>query len=87
MQLARNLWKQSWESGTTRWSIDEVRQPSYTPAMTNNQLLIANPELKWETTITRNLGFDFALFNSKLSGSLELYKNTVKDLAFGYTSF
>ena len=41
---------------------------------------IANTDLKWETTIARNLGFDFQLFGGKLNGTLELYKNTVKDL-------
>ncbi|WP_297091824.1 TonB-dependent receptor [uncultured Draconibacterium sp.] len=74
--IGADLWKQSWKPGTTRWSINETPQSNYTPASN----LIANPDLKWETTITRNLGFDFAMFNSRLSGSLELYKNTVKDL-------
>ncbi|MCY1721962.1 TonB-dependent receptor [Prolixibacteraceae bacterium Z1-6] len=74
--ISAELWKQSWKPGTTRWSVNETRQPNYVPASN----LIANPDLKWETTVTRNLGFDFAIFNSRLSGSLEVYKNTVKDL-------
>lgn len=41
---------------------------------------LSNPDLKWETTITRNLGIDFSFFNHRLSGSVELYKNTTKDL-------
>ena len=41
---------------------------------------MANPDLKWETTITRNLGLDFTLFGGKLSGSIEAYLNTTKDL-------
>ena len=39
-----------------------------------------NSDLKWETTITRNLGLDFTLFGGKFNGSLEGYINTTKDL-------
>jgi TonB-dependent starch-binding outer membrane protein SusC len=55
--------------------------------------LMANPDLKWETTYTRNLGLDYGLFKSRLSGNIELYFNTTKDLLInfpvsgtGYTS-
>lgn len=41
---------------------------------------MSNPDLKWETTHSVNLGLDFGFFNNKLNGSLELYKNNVKDL-------
>ena len=41
---------------------------------------MANEELKWETTITRNLGLDFTLFGGKVNGSIEGYINTTKDL-------
>lgn len=39
-----------------------------------------NPEVQWETTITRNLGLDFGFFNERLNGTLDFYWNTVKDL-------
>ncbi|MDP4186636.1 MAG: TonB-dependent receptor [Bacteroidota bacterium] len=42
--------------------------------------VLDNPELKWETTYTRNTGFDFSLFNSKISGTVDFYWNTTKDL-------
>ena len=41
---------------------------------------MSNPDLKWETTITRNIGLDFTLFGGKLNGSVEAYINTTKDL-------
>lgn len=41
---------------------------------------LPNPELKWETTVTRNLGIDFGFFNHRLTGSVDLYWNTTKDL-------
>src|SRR5581483_5806736 len=44
-----NLWKMQWGSdGLTKYSVNEVQQGSYSPSST-----IANPNLKWETTITR----------------------------------
>ncbi len=46
--------------------------------------IMANPDLKWETTVTRNIGLDFTLFNNKLSGSLEAYLNTTKDLLINF---
>ncbi len=40
----------------------------------------SNTDLKWETTITRNLGFDFGFFNGRINGNLDFYWNTTKDL-------
>ena len=45
---------------------------------------MANPNLKWETTITRNVGLDFTLFSSKLTGSIDGYWNNTKDLLIQY---
>ncbi len=39
-----------------------------------------NPNLVWETTTNRNVGLDFMLFRGGIQGSLDLYKNTTKDL-------
>ncbi|TDE05790.1 TonB-dependent receptor [Flavobacterium sandaracinum] len=41
---------------------------------------LANPDLKWETTVTQNLGIDYELFKGRVSGTFELYKNLTKDL-------
>lgn len=46
----------------------------------DGNVVMANPDLKWETTVTRNLGLDFTLWNGKLSGTLDGYINTTKDL-------
>lgn len=74
--ISANLWKTQWSStGLTRFSINEVQQNTYVPAST-----IANPNLKWETTVTRNIGLDFGLFRNKLTGSVEVYHNKTKDL-------
>ena len=42
--------------------------------------VMANPDLKWETTITRNLGIDFTLLGGHLSGTVEIYRNSTSDL-------
>eukprot|EP01137_Pigoraptor_chileana_P028926 Opistho-2@13417 len=41
---------------------------------------MANPDLKWETTVTKNIGLDFALLNGKISGTIDAYQNRTKDL-------
>lgn len=63
------------------------------PHYTLNNPQLANPDLKWETTITRNVGLDFGFLGERISGSLDYYWNTTKDLlldapitAIGYTS-
>lgn len=74
--ISANLWKTQWSSdGLTGYSINEVQQSAYSPAST-----IANPDLKWETTITENVGVDFSLFSNRLFGTIDVYKNRTKDL-------
>jgi len=43
-----------------------------------NQL--GNPNLKWETDATVNIGVDFGLFNNRLTGAIEIYQRTARDL-------
>ena len=75
--ISANLWKMSWASdGLSRYSINEQQIVTYSPASST----IANPELKWETTVTRNLGLDFAFLDNRLYGTLDVYKNSTKDL-------
>jgi iron complex outermembrane receptor protein len=45
----------------------------------------SNPDLKWETRAQTNIGVDFALFNSRVSGSVDLYTAKTKNLLFNYT--
>lgn len=74
-----NLWSQMWTSETDmRWqyALNNQYSSSYDYSATE----MANRDLKWETTITRNIGVDFSFFNSRLWGSVDLYWNTTKDL-------
>ncbi|MFH6969017.1 SusC/RagA family TonB-linked outer membrane protein [Flavobacterium sp. FlaQc-28] len=42
--------------------------------------VLANPDLKWETTVTQNIGLDFGFFKNRLNGTFDVYKNVTKDL-------
>ncbi|WP_431294072.1 SusC/RagA family TonB-linked outer membrane protein [Pedobacter sp. P26] len=46
----------------------------------------ANPFLKWESKRELNIGADFTLFNNKLTGALDVFKRTTKDLLDTYTT-
>jgi TonB-linked SusC/RagA family outer membrane protein len=41
---------------------------------------LPNPDLRWETTVTRNAGIDIGLFNNRINGSVDYYYNTTRDL-------
>jgi len=45
----------------------------------------ANADLKWETKKQTNIGLDFALLNSRLRGSVDVYTSTTDNLLFDYT--
>lgn len=52
------------------------------PVYTQGNATLANPDLKWETTIGVNFGLDFSLFNSRLSGSIDYYNTNTEDLLY-----
>ena len=41
---------------------------------------VYNPELKWETTTTTNVGLDWGVMNQRLSGSIDWYYRKTTDL-------
>jgi len=41
---------------------------------------LPNPDLKWETTITRNAGLDIGIFKNRIMLNIDVYKNSTKDL-------
>lgn len=44
-----------------------------------------NPDLKWETSTEFNVGIDWSLFSDRLSGTIDLYHKTTKDMLWEYT--
>lgn len=43
---------------------------------------MANQDIRWEMVEDINFGLDFGLFNNKISGTLEYYQKTTKDMLF-----
>lgn len=77
-RISDNLWVKSYTSGYGKLFIEgnEGTPTSYLEPTS----ILSNPRLKWETTITRNIGLDFGFFNQRLSGTVEYYNNITKDL-------
>lgn len=64
---------QSFQSSTTTY-LNNI--PTYWAASRT----LANPDLKWETTIVQNAGLDFEFFRGLVSGTVEAYKSVTTDL-------
>lgn len=45
-----------------------------------------NPDLRWEQKAEWNFGLDFALFDFKISGALDVYNRETKDLLYNYNA-
>ncbi|MBQ8520784.1 MAG: TonB-dependent receptor [Bacteroides sp.] len=76
--ISPNLWRETWKSqgsGSVHYPINGETIATYRP-----DGMLANPDLKWETTISRNIGIDFGFLDNRISGSVEAYWNTTKDL-------
>lgn len=76
-------WQQYWAAADSKYyyTINGKQQPTYTLASSQ----MANSNLKWETTVTRNVGLDFGFWNGRLNGSIDAYWNTTKDLLINTT--
>ncbi len=72
-----DLWRYIYETNSSSKpiSINGTVQTIIRPNST-----LPNPELKWETTITRNIGLDLGLWGSRLVATVDLYWNSTKDL-------
>lgn len=45
----------------------------------------ANPNLRWERKQEGNIGLDFGILKNKVTGSIDVYKRTTRDLLLDYT--
>jgi iron complex outermembrane receptor protein len=41
-----------------------------------------DPNIKWEQTASSNFGVDFGLYNNRITGTVDVYSKTTKDLIF-----
>lgn len=76
--IGSNLWSQTWSATTDKREQGAVNNDFLSSYSLSKEL--ANRNLKWETTITRNIGLDFGFFKSRLTGTVDAYWNTTKDL-------
>ena len=75
--IPSGMTSQEYEATTTSWvnGYSNILAPSS---------YMANADLKWETTYTRNLGLDYSFLGGKINGSIEGYWNNTKDLLIEY---
>lgn len=79
-----DLWRFLYSTGTTGG-------PGFNEATTGGELYYGTPskypnkDIKWETTITRNLALDISLFRNRLNITPEIYWNTTRDLLYEST--
>lgn len=67
------LYIQQFTTGTQYW-LNDVLIPGFVPTA------LANADLVWERIVSRNIGLDVSLLQNRLQFSLDVYKNTTKDL-------
>lgn len=73
---------------TGQYAINHTILPGFIPTS------LANPNLRWEQNTTRNIGLDLSLLKNRLQFTVDVYKNTAKNLLLdvaippttGYTS-
>lgn len=74
-RIGQDLWRTVYaNSSNANYPFAEALTPGMGPQSLENRML------RWETTVSRNLGFDFSWFNNKFTGSLDIYSNTTKNL-------
>ena len=74
--IGANMWRETWGlGGNTNYTISTQRTDTeldygkpYQPGS-----MMQNPNLRWESTYTTNVGLDFSLFNNRIDGTIEGY--------------
>jgi TonB-dependent starch-binding outer membrane protein SusC len=67
------LYLTQFNSGTQYWINDQMVTAFAPDALANQNLL-------WETTVTRNIGMDLSFLKNKFQLSVDVYRNSVKNL-------
>jgi TonB-linked SusC/RagA family outer membrane protein len=73
---------------TGQYAVNRTILPGFAPSA------LANPNLKWERTASRNIGLDLSMLNNRIQFTVDAYYNTSNDLLLqvaipptsGYTS-
>jgi TonB-linked SusC/RagA family outer membrane protein len=59
---------------TGQYAINHSILPGFAPTA------LSNPDLRWEKNTTQNFGLDLSLFKGRIDFTMDIYKNTAKDL-------
>ncbi|MDB5236397.1 MAG: hypothetical protein JWR44_3390 [Hymenobacter sp.] len=78
-RIGDNLGKQLFSAGSAPYAVNH--QIVLGSAATR----LANKDLKWETTTSRNIGVDLALFDNRVQFTADAYYNTTSDLLINRT--
>ncbi|MFD2718682.1 SusC/RagA family TonB-linked outer membrane protein [Hymenobacter monticola] len=68
------LYSQLFQAGSAPYALN------HTLVLGSSATSLANPDLIWESTTTRNLGLDVALFDNRVQFTADAYYNTTSDL-------
>ena len=71
--ISSSLWKETWT--TEQITVDGNTITTYVPGE-----MLSNPDLKWETTTSRNVGLDFGFLNNRINGNIDAYWNITKNI-------
>ena len=75
-RIKNNLYGSYYTSSNpaSSYALNGVLNPGF------NDASLANTNLQWESTLSRNLGFDFGILKNRLQVSIDLYSNTTQKL-------
>ena len=82
-RITDDMWRYQYVINTTGgpgWN--ERDQSGYEYYANSGGSTFPNTKIKWETTLTRNLAFDFGLLNDRITITPEVYWNTTTDLLY-----
>lgn len=84
-RISDNAWQKTFYVTSGTLYLDGDGGSASPTAILRPNSVLSNNKLKWETTVTNNIGIDIGLFNQRLMGTIEVYKNITKDLLISAT--
>jgi TonB-linked SusC/RagA family outer membrane protein len=82
-RITDDMWRYQYEissSGGPGWG--ETNETGYEYYINTGGKTFPNPNIKWETTLTRNLALDIGMLKDRITITPEVYWNTTTDLLY-----
>ena len=73
-RIVNDLFRTTFSTTSASYAFEEAVTPGLAPPA------LANPGIKWETTVSRNVGLDFSILRNRINGSIDYYYNSTRDL-------